>query len=516
MTIFNAITGLHPARGIGAHRIAQLLANGRHVQPGLDGDFTGRPMTRLIVDDELVLKMRSELRYRAGDDERWIARAVEAERLLGLHHPAKTWLILEEEDSGERTIANVAPRLAPLDQWLPSASPEAGIAVLERLLHIYTVAFGRDERQLDPGLSNFGTDADESLFYLDDESAPPRGLVSLAAAIASWVRVLPWVERAAGARIGAGLRRDLLEVFADPHPAVVVSEQLRAAFCADDRQVEAIDGMVSELVPRAGSRDAIGPDARDDDRPQRYLVLLADIHGNHAALDRALAHVDGLPGAEIWVLGDIVGYGPEPAACIERLRQRRDTRVIKGNHDHAVALGETGRGLRGLSPTARRIIDWTATVLSADDRSWLMELPAFHAEEDWLAVHGAPQDPTYFNGYVYHMTFENNLENLRARGISVCLHGHTHMAGAYRRKGTEDEGLLQGPFDLAEADHWLICPGSVGQPRGGFPGCELAVIDRERRVVDPVRLDYDIDSVITAIHEAGLPSHLGDRLLTGR
>ena len=514
MMKFKAIATIDTTRAIEADAIAKLLEEGQRVQPSSAGEFTGRPMTSLIVNDEFVLKVRRELRYRPGDDERWVLRATEGERTLGLHHPAKTWLILMEDE--ERTIANVTPRLAPLDQWLPSASPETGVAVLTRLLNQYTSAFGRNGRQLDPGLSNFGTDIDESLFYLDDESVPARGLVSLAAAIGSWLRMLPWAERDAGARIGAALRAVLLDVFADPHPAIVVRDQLRAAFIADERQAEAIEGLTSELVPVTRSRHATRPERRETGPRPRYLVLLSDIHGNDTALERALAYADSLSEAEIWVLGDIVGYGPQPAACIERLRARRDTLIIKGNHDHAVALGEAARGLRGLSPIARQTIDWTATVLSQDDRAWLMDLPAFHAEGDWLAVHGAPQDPTYFNGYVYHMTYGDNLDNLERRGIRVCVHGHTHMAGAYSRKGTVDESLSKGIFDLTGADHWLICPGSVGQPRGGLPGCEFAVMDRERSLVEPVRLDYDIDAVITAIHHAGLPPQVGERLLTGR
>lgn len=511
MTDFNSVAAIDPARSIQPELIRRLLDCGETAQAGRDGEFTGRPMTTLLADGELVLKKRGELRYRPGDDERWIRQTVDQERRLGLHHPAKTWLIIKE--AGERSIANVTPRLRPLDHWLPDSDSVEGITVIERLLQLYTQAFVYHERQLDPGLSNFGTDAEGRLFYLDDESSPARGLASLAAAIASWFRVIPWIDDEAGAQIGRGLRATLLEAFEDPHPVVVVRDQLRAAFFTDDRQANAIAALITELVPIGRKRPETDSRRGMGEKPARYLALIADIHGNRVALERALAHIDALPEAELWVLGDIVGYGPEPGACIERLRERPDALIIKGNHDHAVALG---RATSGFSPIARQVIDWTIGELSADDRSWLMDLPAVHHAGDWLAVHGAPQDPTYFNGYVYHMTYASNLDNLAERAIPFCVHGHTHVAGAYSRKGHRYAGIIGGALNLADADHWLICPGSVGQPRGGSPGCELAVIDRDNRTVDLLRLEYDIDAAVKAIHQAGLPSHLGDRLWTGR
>ena len=464
---FERVAALDEERAVGDERIAALLAGGRPTQAGSSGPFTGRPSTVLVADEALVLKKRCELRYRPGDQERWIRQAVERERALRVHHPAKTWLVLDGDE--ESVIANVMPRLDPLDQWLPGAGTATGLAVIERLLRMYTDAFVRHERQLDPGLSNFGTDAAGRLYYLDDESSPARGLASLAATIASWFRVLPWADAAAGAALGAQLRRLVLDGFGDPHPAIVIRDQLRAAFAADERQAAAIAAVQQELVP---ARRPAAERARSEAAPEvptgprRYLALLADVHGNLRALERALEHVDGLGDAELWVLGDIVGYGPEPAACLERLRAREDAVIIKGNHDHAVALGRAGRGF---SPLARQLVDWTVGALSEEQRNWLMELPPVHADDGWLAVHGAPQDPTYFNGYVYHMTYADNLDVLAARGLPYCVHGHTHVAGAYRRRGHRYGFVGDSRIDLEGADNWLICPGSVGQPRSGRP-----------------------------------------------
>lgn len=508
LTAVKVIEAVDPRRALPRHRVETLLARARPEHVGRETAFTGRPTTVLVADDDLVLKKRTELTYRPGDDERWIRQTLTSERVLGLHHPVKTWLVLQE--NGQRIIANVTPRLEALDQWIGDADLEPGQAVLEVLLRVYIETFFKKGFQLDPGLSNFGTDANGTLYYLDDESSPARGLGSLAATIATWFRFIPWADAAVGERLGAYLSALLLEELDDPHPVLVVQDQLKAQFAANERQVGAINATVQALSPANVVTLPHKPTS-----PARYVALLADIHANLSALDRALAHVDALASCELWVLGDIVGYGPDPGACIRRLRDRNPSVVIKGNHDHAAALG---RAARGFSPLARQLIDWTICQLSSDERAWLMALSPKYEAGDWLAVHGAPQDPSYFNAYVYRMTYADNLAHLAGRGIPYCVHGHTHIAAAYYRAGHTYGPAPAGEagWDLTSADNWVICPGSVGQPRGGTPGCELAIIDRERLSVEPVRLEYDIDATIRAIRRERLPPQLAERLQRGR
>ena len=476
---------------------------------GSQDAFIGRPMTTILADDAFVLKMRTELTFRDTDRQRWIEQTLARERELGLHHPAKTWLLVAGEE--EPVIANATPRLAPLHQALPAMEAEHGVRVLDALLERYVRTFIEQEIQLDPGLSNFGHDPAGRIFYLDDEMLPARGLVTLAAALTGWLRILPWGDAAVGSQMGRTLKRVLIELMEDPHAAVVIADQLRGAFAADERQKQAQAAIQRELLPRR-RRPRPGPRIA---RPTT-TILLADIHANHAALERALEQAATFEAPRLWILGDIVGYGPDPAACLERVRElaEQGAVVIKGNHDHAVALGR--RPTRGFSPLAADLVEWTVRQLSREQRDWLLELPAYHHTRDWLAVHGAPQDPTYFNAYIYRMTFSSNLDVLKERGIPYCVHGHTHMAGAYYRAGHRDGALEPGPMDLHQADHWLICPGSVGQTRGGRHGCELAVIDHDTLRVDYLRLAYPIATTIRRLRTEGLPPQLGWRLLQGR
>ena len=511
MLSINVHTAIDTDQAYSAAVVEEVLAGGAVEQAGCDGEFLGRPTTRLTFTDHLVLKERLELQYRAGDQARWIDATLRTERELGVHHPAKTWLLLGDLDSP--IIANLTPRLQPLDHGLPQMHREPGLELIERLLRLYTRAFVEHDRQLDPGLSNFGTDAAGLLYYLDDESVPARGLASLAAAITSWLRVLPWGDQETGAAIGAALRTQLLELLDDPHALVVVRDQLQSPFAANERQSRAFRALARELVTTRRSR---GPGQKARQRQSDQLMLIADIHANLPALEKVLEHHAALKDCELWVLGDIVGYGPEPAACVERVREceRQGAVVIKGNHDHAAALGRSPT--TGFSPIARQVLEWTQEQLSADQREWLMDLPAFHRQGEWYAVHGAPQDANYFTAYVYAMTYVDNLDVLKARNIRFCVHGHSHLIGAYARSGHVDQHRVEAELDLTRADHWLICPGSVGQPRSGQPGCEFALIDRRRGHLAFHRVAYDIEATVAAIDDAGLPPQLGDRLRRGR
>ena len=141
---------------------------------------------------------------------------------------------------------------------------------------------------------------------------------------------------------------------------------------------------------------------------QKPLALLADIHANLPALQAVLDVMDQQGIGQALVLGDIVGYGPHPSEVIDVVRQRGFA-TLKGNHDYAVAENQFKKGF---SSYAKVAAEWTRTRLDAEELDWLDSLPLYLSQDDWLAVHGAPQDPTYIFGYVYHMTYESNLDHL--------------------------------------------------------------------------------------------------------
>ena len=212
-------------------------------------------------------------------------------------------------------------------------------------------------------------------------------------------------------------------------------------------------------------------------------------------------------------MGDIVGYGPEPKRCMELL-EATGFEIIKGNHDHAVATGNTEIGFSG---SGKLSIAWTSEQLCQKDKDWLLNLPAYSHHQHWLAVHGAPIDPAFFYGYVRPLTAEENLDHLQRNNIALCLHGHSHLPGIFARDTRLlDRHNTDSAINIRQYTHVLACPGSVGQPRNGVPGAQCAIYDREDAVLEFFNLGYPVDKVVEKMKRHGLPEGLWRRLLIGR
>ena len=242
----------------------------------------------------------------------------------------------------------------------------------------------------------------------------------------------------------------------------------------------------------------------------RYAIL-ADIHGNREAFNAVLDDIGKKDDIEaIWCLGDIVGYGPDPHACIELLRQSRHI-CVAGNHDMAAA----GRvDTTYFNPLATAAIQWTAERLTPGDVKYLEGLPETVREGDFLLVHGSPTEPLW--------------EYVTSTGIAVrnftyidtyCLVGHSHVPVVYvkdRETGCKPLHLSPGIGLALGEDKMIINPGGVGQPRDGDPRASYAIYDSERRMINLYRVDYDIEATQRKIMEGGLPVMLASRLEQGR
>jgi predicted phosphodiesterase len=237
------------------------------------------------------------------------------------------------------------------------------------------------------------------------------------------------------------------------------------------------------------------------------IAVLSDIHSNLVALEAVLAHLGTVDA--VWHLGDVVGYGPEPDAVVERLTSTGAVGV-RGNHDAAAAGGSE---IDYFNPEARAAMEWTRRRITGTTRDWLDALPERRVEGDITMVHGSPRDPIW--------EYVTSLAVARA-GIAVMtttlgLHGHTHMPIAFAV--TDDRLEVTAPSDgtrLELEDRVaLVNPGSVGQPRDGDARASYLVLDPERRTIDWHRVGYDIDAVVTAMQAAGLPDRLAERLHHG-
>jgi predicted phosphodiesterase len=238
------------------------------------------------------------------------------------------------------------------------------------------------------------------------------------------------------------------------------------------------------------------------------LAVLSDIHANLAALD---AVRDDLPEVdEVWVLGDIVGYGPQPNEVIAAL-QAMGARSVMGNHDGA-AIGQVEVGW--FNPDAAKAIRWTAEVVDENARAYLATLPEVRRDGELTAVHGSPRDPTW--EYITDTRVAS--ANMASFDTRICLHGHTHVPIIFRTEGGRMEVVRAEPGEpiSVQAGRLLLNPGSVGQPRDGNPASSYVVIDTAAETAHFRRVRYEIDRTQSLMREADLPARLIERLRYGR
>lgn len=242
-------------------------------------------------------------------------------------------------------------------------------------------------------------------------------------------------------------------------------------------------------------------------------LIVSDIHANIVAFDAVLRHADG-KFDKIWCLGDIVGYGPSPNECIERIRQFPHSCVL-GNHDSA-ALDRLD--LNDFNTDAQDSARWTQTQLTAANRDYLASLPEKLVEEGITLVHGSPRQP------VWEYIMFPSVAKIQFAYLStdVCFVGHTHVPVVFSyyqaENGPEvcEASVLpvEETFEMGK-ERQIINPGSVGQPRDGDARAAYAIIDTEANTLQHFRVEYAISQVQETMRRYNLPPRLIARLVYG-
>ena len=247
-------------------------------------------------------------------------------------------------------------------------------------------------------------------------------------------------------------------------------------------------------------------------------AIISDIHSNLEALQAVLKDIETQGVKDIYCLGDVVGYGPNPRECIDLVMQYCQL-VLLGNHDQGAMFDP-----EGFNPSAERAIFWTRQQLEIADgnrlqkeRRWefLAERPRQHREDSYLYVHGSARNP--LNEYVFPEDIYNQrkLERIFALVDHYCFQGHTHVPGIftenYQFLSPED---VDGNYKLD--GHKTLCNvGAVGQPRDGNWRACYVMLDGD--TIRYRRVEYDVESTIRKIYAVpDLENFLGDRLREGR
>jgi len=240
------------------------------------------------------------------------------------------------------------------------------------------------------------------------------------------------------------------------------------------------------------------------------VLVLSDIHANLVALEAVLEAAGDVD--TIWSLGDIVGYGPMPSECVDRIVSLSPAASLIGNHDWA-AIGRLQ--LDEFNPAARFATYWTTAQLSTEHMRYLESLPNRIIEDDWMLVHASPRHPIW--EYVY--TAKVARENFELFDAPVCFLGHTHVQLYINEEMAEQGHAPAQPMDGDQLElngtRFIINPGSVGQPRDNNPAAAFAIYDTESRIVTFRRTLYNIAETQAQMEAAGLPRPLITRLALG-
>jgi diadenosine tetraphosphatase ApaH/serine/threonine PP2A family protein phosphatase len=243
-------------------------------------------------------------------------------------------------------------------------------------------------------------------------------------------------------------------------------------------------------------------------------AVISDIHSNLPALEATIESIDAAGIEEIWCLGDVVGYGAQPDACADLIRERCAICLV-GNHDLAV-LG--GLDIASFSETATEAVDWTRANVAERTLEFLRDLDPAGQRQDVAIFHASPRDPIW----EYVLSTEQAEACLSVQAERIALIGHSHVALFFTRPDAAEPGDARGAqmsdgalLDL-DVGRWLINPGSVGQPRDDDPRAAWLELNLEESTALFRRVTYDIERAAESILAAGLPNQLAERLFTGQ
>ncbi len=238
-------------------------------------------------------------------------------------------------------------------------------------------------------------------------------------------------------------------------------------------------------------------------------LIISDIHANLTALEAVLTAAG--PVDSVWCLGDLVGYGPDPNECIERIRGLPGLQCILGNHD-AAAAGSIE--VEAFNPDARKTVLWTQERLTPSNKDYLLNLPERIDLEHITLVHGSPFRPVW----EYLLDTRSATISFEFFETAYCFVGHTHLPVSFLLPDDRLTAQLIVPEHISSmtlAPRAILNPGSVGQPRDRDPRAAYAILDLTDYTWEWCRVDYDIESVQERMRQENLPERHIARLTAG-
>jgi len=245
------------------------------------------------------------------------------------------------------------------------------------------------------------------------------------------------------------------------------------------------------------------------------IAILTDIHANREALSACLAHAQERKAQRYAFLGDLVGYGADPAWVVDTVMDymKQGAIAVQGNHDIAVAQAAG----KHMNQQAKQVVEWTRAQLTEGQIQFLNDLPLTQEANDCLFVHASAAEP---RNWEYITGTLEAIKSMHATRCRVTFCGHVHEPALYNLSMTGKISSFVPTGDssipLGTQRRWLIIPGSVGQPRDGNPAACYALYDDVTHELTYFRVPYDYETTAAKIRAAGLPQSIGNRLEHGR
>ena len=238
-------------------------------------------------------------------------------------------------------------------------------------------------------------------------------------------------------------------------------------------------------------------------------LIISDIHANLTALEAVLSDADQFD--NVWCLGDIVGYGPDPNECIQRIQELPGLVCLMGNHDAAVS-GKID--VAAFNNEARMGVLWTRDQIEEQHNAYLLGLESHAIMDSVYLAHGSPREPIW----EYVMDTRTALSNFEHFETPFCFVGHSHFPLKFQKRNEQhiaDLSIPQVGSTTSMVPKAIYNPGSVGQPRDRDPRAAYAMYDSDRQTWTSCRVAYDILNVQDRMRAAKLPERHINRLAAG-
>lgn len=519
----------------------------------LSGDGSGKSTARIISVENYIIK--TDLALKQNDLrklEKELSKKVYLANKLNLHHPSKEYFIIESD--GWFYPCSICDRLKTI-HTVDSLSKR--LAYFIELVKIGIYAIKEHGFELDLNPSNFAFDEyePEKLYYIDDEVYDSDNFEGIGSFIIHRIRHESDIDESLWIDFSDKLKKELslcLSSYQDLSSLIhgiesfplstvfyekrkILLNALNGTFLNKKRSILSSEKTVSNVdikpdeIEKLESKVDIKPDEVEKTvvfeepninpifavKDKKITCILSDIHSNLPALQSVLEEAKKLGVTHYIILGDIVGYGPFPNETIEVIANLPNTTIIQGNHDFSIGTQNVDFCMGRLAKAAAL---WTMTQLSQDKLDWLKNLKTYYLYDNYMLLHGSVIDPNYFYGYIYEMTYEDNLKKANLMNLNFILYGHTHVPYIYYMIKEKNKYIKQNATDIhlfQDGKVFLINPGSVGQPRDNNNKASFAIWD-ENDILSFHRVEYPIEETTKKIKELNLFDDLVLRLETGK